>query len=495
MLTRLRVKGFKNLDDVDVRFGPFTCIAGHNGVGKSNLFDVIAFLSALADKTLIEAAATVRGSEGRLGDVRALFRNAGGTREHQMWFQVEMIVPREGEDDLGSVARASMTFLRYTLCLRHREGASTFGPLELVTESLEHINKSTARDDLPFSHSAAWREDVIHGRRTVPYIETREEDGRAVVYIRADSESGQGGGGPRKLLAANMPRTVLSTSNSAAEHRTLVLARREMLGWTQLQLEPSALRSPDAFNAPRRIGPGGAHLPAALYGLAREAARRGEAEAEDVFQQVANRLAELFENVRTLRVDEDEKRELFSIVLTDLQNTEHLASSLSDGTLRFMALAILEASAQGPSLLCLEEPENGIHPERIPAMIRLIRDIAMDVSQPTGPANPMRQVIVNTHSPGVVSCVPQDTLIMATSQERNGAGRRQRSLSLAGLPGTWRSPGLQGEASLLPFLPYLPQQPEALDRRGSRKSEATIIDRDDIQQLFSFGRSGSERQG
>jgi len=28
MLTRLKVSGFKNLVDVDVRFGPFTCIAG-----------------------------------------------------------------------------------------------------------------------------------------------------------------------------------------------------------------------------------------------------------------------------------------------------------------------------------------------------------------------------------------------------------------------------------------------------------------------------------
>jgi AAA15 family ATPase/GTPase len=41
MLTRLKVSGFKNLVDVDVRFGAFTCIAGTNGVGKSNLFDAI----------------------------------------------------------------------------------------------------------------------------------------------------------------------------------------------------------------------------------------------------------------------------------------------------------------------------------------------------------------------------------------------------------------------------------------------------------------------
>ncbi len=35
MLTRLKVNGFKNLVDVDVRFGPFTCIVGENGAGKS----------------------------------------------------------------------------------------------------------------------------------------------------------------------------------------------------------------------------------------------------------------------------------------------------------------------------------------------------------------------------------------------------------------------------------------------------------------------------
>lgn len=46
MLTRLQIKGFKNLRDVDLHFGPFTCIAGRNGVGKSNLFDAITFLRA-----------------------------------------------------------------------------------------------------------------------------------------------------------------------------------------------------------------------------------------------------------------------------------------------------------------------------------------------------------------------------------------------------------------------------------------------------------------
>lgn len=485
MLTRLEVDGFKNLDGVDVRFGPFTCVAGPNGVGKSNLFDAIAFLAALADKPLAEAAAQVRGTEGRVGDVRALFRTSGGRRAAEMSFRVEMIVPEVGIDDLGSEARASMTFLRYELRLRHRDDLSALGPLEVVHERMEHINKTGARGVLGFPHSPAWRDSAITGRRTVPYIETQPEDGRSIVLIRADSHGGLGGGGPRRLLAVNMPRTVLSTANNAAEHRTLVLARKEMMGWTQFQLEPSALRSPDPFHAPRRIGHNGAHLPGALFGLAKDAEREGRGTPEDIYQQVANRLADLFENVRTLTVDEDEKREQYSIVLTDLQGSEHLASSLSDGTLRFLALAILEASEHGPTLLCLEEPENGIHPDRIAAMIQLLRDIAVDVEHSPGPENPRRQVIVNTHSPEVVQCVPEDTLLLAEATERVIDRTRDRPLVLRGVPDTLRVPE-GAEASLVPLLSYLRPPARAGGARDPQRRERRVTDRDDMRQLLLF---------
>lgn len=89
MLTRLRVSGFKNLVDVDVRFGPFTCIAGANGVGKSNLFDAIRFLSALADRPLIDAALSVRDADGRSTDIRNLFHHVGDQYVDKMSFIAE----------------------------------------------------------------------------------------------------------------------------------------------------------------------------------------------------------------------------------------------------------------------------------------------------------------------------------------------------------------------------------------------------------------------
>ena len=109
MLTRLQVEGFKNLDRIDVRLGPFTCVAGPNGVGKSNLFDAISFLAALADKPLVEAASTVRGGDSRRGDVWSLFRRAGDHVTDTMRLAAEFLIPEEGEDELGQVAKASST--------------------------------------------------------------------------------------------------------------------------------------------------------------------------------------------------------------------------------------------------------------------------------------------------------------------------------------------------------------------------------------------------
>lgn len=439
MLTRLQVEGFKNLDRIDVRLGPFTCVAGPNGVGKSNLFDAISFLAALADKPLVEAASTVRGGDSRRGDVWSLFRRAGDHVTDTMRFAAEFLIPEEGEDELGQVAKASMTFLQYELELRYRQDSAvrTMGALEIVRERMVHINRSKAKSRLGFPHKKAWRDSVVKGRRTSPYISTENEgDEEPVVSLHADSVAGLGGGRPRRVPAANLPRTMLSSVNNAAEHRTLVLARQEMAGWTQLQLEPSALRAPDGFTAPRSMGPSGAHLAATLYDLAQAAQRDHPGGERDVYARVANRLSELVENVRGIAVDVDDKRQLLSIVMTDLQNTEHVASALSDGTLRFLALTVMESDPRSRRLLCLEEPENGMHPLRISAVIELLDELAVDVEEPVDADNPLRQVIINTHSPSVVGCVRDDALLVAHAGR--GSESAASRLSIRHLPHTWR---------------------------------------------------------
>ena len=92
MLTRLEVNGFKNLVDFALDFGPYTCIAGPNGVGKSNIFDAIRFLSLLTECTINEAALQLRSAGEETGDIADLFFSGGGERHERIEFAVEMIV-------------------------------------------------------------------------------------------------------------------------------------------------------------------------------------------------------------------------------------------------------------------------------------------------------------------------------------------------------------------------------------------------------------------
>lgn len=189
MLTRLKISGFKNLVDVDVRFGSFTCVAGANGVGKSNLFDAIRFLSAIADRPLLEAALAVRDEEGRTADVRSLFHRVSDIYTDQMSFDAEMIIPEEGVDDLGQKAEASITFLRYSITLAYKsdDGLRSLGSLEILKEELVHINLGDAKKNLLFPHSIEWRKSAVKGRRTSPFISTEDDKGKTVIFTSFSS--------------------------------------------------------------------------------------------------------------------------------------------------------------------------------------------------------------------------------------------------------------------------------------------------------------------
>jgi hypothetical protein len=74
-------------------------------VGKSNLFDAILFLSALTERTLAEAALSVRDESQRTGDVRSIFHRVGNHYANELVFEAEMVIPAKGLDDLGVSGR------------------------------------------------------------------------------------------------------------------------------------------------------------------------------------------------------------------------------------------------------------------------------------------------------------------------------------------------------------------------------------------------------
>lgn len=164
MLTRIEIDGFKNLVDFAIDFGPFTCIAGPNAVGKSNLFDAIRFLSLLTDHTLMEAALRVRGTGTESSEIRDLFRSTGKDHIDSFRIAVDMIVDPEVYDDFGRPAKATSTYLRYEIVIGYEESSykGSLGRLVLLSETLDYITEGAAYSKLNFPHSAQrFRRSVI----------------------------------------------------------------------------------------------------------------------------------------------------------------------------------------------------------------------------------------------------------------------------------------------------------------------------------------------
>lgn len=463
MITRLEVDGFKNLVGFSLDLGPFTCIAGPNSVGKSNIFDAIQFLAFLADSTLAEAALKIRGADPDTSNIRDLFWTDGTTRREWFRIAVEMIVDGNVHDDFGRPAESSSTFLRYEIQVRYASpspDAGLLGRLILEEEKLSYITEGDAPKHMPFSHSVReFRNAAVRNTRRTPsgFISVRtSEDGKRVIVVHQDG----GARGPGQTAPADSaPRTIVGTSNTSATP-TILAARREMQSWRLLALEPSAMRKPDRFHTDPHVTTNGGHLPATIHRLANDAKRRGR-DPEDVYADVAARLSELV-SVSAVNVSTDEVRQLLTLEVTEGSGVRLPANSLSDGTLRFLALAIIAADPEAKGLMCMEEPENGIHPAKIGAMAELLREIAVDTNAPPGDDNPLRQVVVATYSPAFVQLQNVDDLVFAleaTVPSNNGLP--MEVLRCQPLANTWRASHTGRSVGRLTILAYLTAPPGA----------------------------------
>ena len=440
MLTRLEANGFKNLVDFALDFGPYTCIAGPNGVGKSNIFDAIRLLSLLTEHTMNDAASRVRSTptNENPGDLADIFFATKDRRQDRFRLAVEMIVPRDVSDDFGRPAESSSTFLRYEVGFRYQEPSAAIGPsggLVLEREELRHITVGRAHNHLRFPHQKAnFRDRIVFNQRSgAPYIDTTKEQDQDVILVHQDGGSrGRG----RPAPADGAVRTIIGTENTVATP-TILAARQEMRSWRTLALEPSAMRQPDPYTQVPGIAANGAHIPATLRHIG--AVDKSGAAVEQGLATIASRLSDLVP-VDAVHVRQDDVRKLLSLEVEERSGLRLAANSISDGTLRFLTLAALAEDSSASGLFCMEEPENGIHPANLEAMNLLLQDIAVDPHEPVGDDNPLRQVIVATHSPHFVQLQRPDDLVLAKN-----VMRKHDSLGviepLACLPclRTWRS--------------------------------------------------------
>ncbi|NJL04774.1 MAG: AAA family ATPase [Chloroflexaceae bacterium] len=387
MLTRIEIDGFKTFQKFSLDLGPFHVIVGVNGTGKSNLFDALQLLSRLVDADLLTAFQAMRGEAGELFRVLP-----DGTRSDTITLAVELFINRRIRDQWGDEVELKYTRLRYEVAIQRRQDSRGLERLYVTHESLRLL----ARSEDPWINQylgkerTTWLPKLSGGRGPfISTVPTSDADEGATNNVEIALHQ-DGRGGKQSSIAERLERTVLSgVSRTDFPH---ALAVREALRSLMfLQLNPEVIRQPSSMLDKDRIASDGRYIASTLARLKRE--------DEGILTDISRDLANFVPGIMQIDVREDRARDEYLVYARTEDNNEFSSRVLSDGTLRLLALTVLKHDPAYHGVLCFEEPENGVHPSRLKRTAALLRELTTDFSDPEQVDQPLRQLLVNTHSP------------------------------------------------------------------------------------------------
>ncbi len=344
-LKSIKLSGFLSFppDAEAIPLTPLNVIIGPNGSGKSNL---------------IEAIELLRGTPTAFASV---IRDGGGAQEW-MWKGAD----RSNVATIEAIITGTSPIpdLRYRLQFAP-QGMRT----EVIDEAIEELEKKNTE-----------AKDV--------YFYYRFQQGHPVLNIRDDAGSKQ-----RKLQREDLipDESVLSQRKGKDEYPEITWLGRQF-GSIQTFREWSFGR----YAAVRQPQPAGLPTDALTADSRNLAQLLNELEfsgASTEFNRLMKRFLPRYQKF-SVRIQANSVQ---LYLHEDGLATPVSATRLSDGTIRFMAILALLLSPDPPPLLCIEEPELGLHPDSL----NLLADVLVTASK-------WMQLIVTTHS---------DTLISALTEE------------------------------------------------------------------------------
>jgi predicted ATPase len=349
--------------------GPLNVLIGPNGSGKSNFLEAISLLQA-APK-----------------DLSLPVKEAGGIHDW-LW---------KGARGAVASLEAAIENPRGKMPLRHvlafREHGSRF---ELVEERIEN--------------------ERPYGDEQIPYFYYRNQSGFPVLKERRDpikrveesSPQPDEGGDDRRLNreTLNPEQSVLSQVKDPERYPVLAyldsnydriaIYREWSFGrYTPPRQEQKADLRTDA------LMPGCENLALVLNNVPWPNRKR-----------MLEALKALYPEIQDFRTPVGQGRvQLF----LEEGNYSIPATRLSDGTLRYLCLLAILCHPEPPPLLCIEEPELGLHPDVVPELAKLL----VEASERT-------QLIVTTHSDVLVDAMTEHPESVVICEKHDGCTEMRR---------------------------------------------------------------------
>ena len=370
-IAKLRLSGLLSFapDSPTFELEGLNVLIGPNGSGKSNLIEILELLSAVPHNL----AAAVR---------------PGGLPDEWLWRGTDLLGHAEVDIELNECTLTGRP-LRYRLRF-----APVQSRLEIVDEAIEEVEPQPGEDDVHFYY--------------------RFQQGHPVLNVKDD----QGSFFSRRLKREDLipDQSVLSQRKDPEQYPEVTWTGRRLGAirtfreWTFGRHAP--IRRPQPADLPDdQLLPDNSNLALVVNRLQHS----GKDRIEPLLRQFFPRFERL-----SLRISGGAVQ--FYLHETGF-GAPIPATRMSDGTLRFIAMVATLLSPSPPTLVCMEEPELGLHPDAV----ALLAGLLVEASQ-------RMQLVVTTHSDALVSALTNhpDSIVAC---ERPGAGTVLRRLDPTRLAG------------------------------------------------------------
>ena len=382
MIERLVVENFKSLRRVDLRLGRFNLLIGANASGKSNFLEVLRVLQGIGHGFTVNEildgkprSATTEVWDGvRGGSAKACFAGSAGSGSDEVTIEAH-----------GRLADNDSRAWELRIAFSPAAGRVARERLRVGPNTVYDAAPAGNLPDSPTlsvcSHSDS------PGRPLYPPLESARP---VIGQLASDAMFGMSAFRALESARPVIGQLASETVYVPPDHVETAAEVAALLANAQrLDPSPPLLREYSRSLRVRRLGDHGEDFAALVRTICQDAGTK------DAYLSWLRQLRpEEVDDVGTLKGAVGEP--LFMLRENDV---EFPAPVLSDGTLRFAAIAAVFLQPDTPGLMTIEEIENGIHANRLRLLVELLRSQA----EVNG-----TQVFATTHSPAALAWLEEE---------------------------------------------------------------------------------------
>ena len=360
-IEKIRIANYKVYKNAEIKdLSNFSVFLGANGTGKTTLFDVFGFLSD-ALKSNIKIALNKRG-----GFKEVYSRNGEGPIMFEIKFR------NEEQDKCNSIA----PLITYRLEIENIEGRPV-----IASEVLSYRRAQRGR---PYR-----------------FLDFHNGAGTAIVNESNYSDNASNFNEEREQQALESPDILAIKGLGQFQKFQAISTFRKLLeSWyvSNFQIQEARAIEDVGFSE---------HLSTSGNNLAQVTKYIWE-NYPDIFQKILDKFKKRVPGVENVIAEETQDGRIVLKFKDGSFKDPFIAKFVSDGTIKMFAYLVLLNDPHKHPLLCVEEPENYLHPALLPELAEEFREYAAEGGQ----------VFISTHSPDFVNALKPNELFWL--QKDNG---------------------------------------------------------------------------